>query len=154
MSEDTTIPTRVKISDLKPYQNRFRVEFRVIEKSEEREVINRDNQEKHTLSNVSCADDTGSVILTAWDSDIQFLVPGKHFALTSGYVNLFGSSMRLARGRYGQIEELGAPPFSDVNMSNNRSNEEHQRRRRSFRRRSSEPGSTFSERSNPSDESI
>ena len=136
--ETVEVPT-VKFVEVKPFQNRFRCVFKVIEKSEEKEVSNRNNpEETHRMSDVLVADDTASIILTSWDDDIDFLQVGNYYSLTNGYINIFQNSMRLAKGKYGVLEEVQGESF-EVNTEKNRSDEEHQRRprrRRNFNRRS------------------
>jgi replication factor A1 len=130
MSEDISEVPVVKLAEVKPFQNRFKTIFKVVEKSEEREVQNKNNpDETHRMSDVTVADETASIILTAWDDDINLLEDGKFFSLTNGYVNLFKSSMRLARSKYGVIDSV--EDEFEINSENNRSEEEHQARRRS-----------------------
>ena len=119
----------VKISDLQPYQNRFNIVFKVVEKSEERTVNNRNNpDESHRLCDVTVADASGSIILTAWDDDIDLLESEKVLALNNGFVNVFRDSMRLSRGKFGAFED--SEDEISVNLDNNRSEEVHERRQR------------------------
>jgi ssDNA-binding replication factor A large subunit len=122
-------PKEVTISEFRPYLNRFRVVFKVIGKEDVVEVQNRDNpDEKHQMSNIKIADTTGSVILTAWDNDIELLEEGKYYSLTNGYVNLYRDSMRLARGKFGEFAEV--EDNFEPNLQVDRSEEKHQRRQR------------------------
>ena len=137
-TEMNEAPKEVSISEFRPYLNRFRVVFKVVSKDEVVEVQNRDNaDEKHKMSNVKIADKTGSIILTAWDNDIDLLEESKYYALTNGYVNLYRDSMRLARGKFGEFEEV-EDDFEPL-LEPNRSDEKHQRRQRrnNFRRNNS-----------------
>ena len=119
----------INISEFRPYLNRFKVTFKVIEKDETTEVQNRNNpDETHQMSNITIADSTGSIILTAWDDDIDYLEIGNFYSLTNGYVNLYRDSMRLARGKYGEFSESDAD--FEPNTELNRSDEKHERRRR------------------------
>lgn len=128
MSEEIVI-TDIKLEDLKPFQNKFRLKFRVVEKEEEREVTNRNNpNETHRISNITVADDTGSIILTAWDNDIDQLFEEKTYVLENGFCNLFNDSMRLVRGKFGEFTEIEEE--IEPNLANNRSDEKHQRRTR------------------------
>lgn len=135
MSEEITEPNDVSISEFRPYLNRFKVVFKVIGKEEVVEVQNRDNpDETHKMSNIKIADTTGSIILTAWDNDIDLLQENKFYSLTNGYVNLYRDSMRLARGKFGEFEEVSEE--FEPSLEPNRSEETHQRRprRNNFRR--------------------
>ena len=133
MNVDSEVPEvtlqDVKISALEPYQNRFKVVFKVIEKTEPREVTNRNNPaEKHRLSDITVADDTGSIILTAWDDDIELLELEKYYALISGYVNVYRDSMRLSPRKNGSFESVEVE-FENLNLENKRSEEVHEQRR-------------------------
>ena len=126
---ETTETTEVTIKDLKPYQNRFNVTFAIVSVGEERTVSNRNNpDETHRISDITVADQTGSIILTAWDDDIDLLEEGKSFALNNGFVNIFRDSMRLARGKFGNFTESEAT--IEANTESNRSDEVHERRQR------------------------
>ena len=128
MSYDQEVST-VSIEELKPYQNRFNVSFKVIEKSEVRETTPRDDSsEAHRLCDIKVADKTGSIILTAWDNDIQLLEVDNYYELTNGYVNIFHDSMRLSRGKFGTINKIESD--FEVNLGNDRSSETHEGRQR------------------------
>ncbi|MHA1991398.1 MAG: single-stranded DNA-binding protein [Candidatus Hodarchaeales archaeon] len=116
----------VKVKDLQPFENKFRLNFKVIEKSEEREVTNKNNpSEKHRISDVTVADDTGAIILSAWDDDIDFLAEGSFFKIENGYVNVFRDSMRLSKGKFGDFQPI--EDDFEVDTSSNRSDETHER---------------------------
>ena len=124
MSENQST-LEVKISALKPFQERFHLVFKVVEKSEIREVGNRNNpDERHKLSDYKVADETGAITLTAWDDDATFLEVGNYYKLSNGYVNVFRDSMRLGRGKFGKLEATTA--VFEANISTNRSSETHE----------------------------
>ncbi|OLS26811.1 MAG: hypothetical protein HeimC3_07030 [Candidatus Heimdallarchaeota archaeon LC_3] len=125
MSTDIVIKD-VKVKDLQPFENKFRLNFKVIDKSEVREVTNKNNpSETHRISDVTVADDTGAIILSAWDEDIDFLEDNKFFKIENGYVNVFRDSMRLSKGKFGNF----APSEEEfeANTETNRSDEVHER---------------------------
>lgn len=129
MSYEETESTDVTINELKPYHNRFNVVFKVVSKGEEREVSNRnDPDETHRISDIVVADKTASIIISAWDKDIDLLEEGKSFSLKNGFVNVFRDSMRLARGKFGNLEE--SEEAIEPNTEINRSEEVHERRQR------------------------
>ena len=118
----------VNLSELKPYQNKFRVNFKVIEKEEEREVKNRNNTDQtQRIANITVADSTASIVQTAWDQDIDQLTEEKFYTLENGFCNLFNDSMRLVRGKFGEFAE--ADGEFEPNLAVNRSEEKHQPRR-------------------------
>ncbi|MHA2366867.1 MAG: hypothetical protein ACXAC7_23145 [Candidatus Hodarchaeales archaeon] len=123
--------TDVKIKELKPYQNKFNISFKIVEKGEEREVGNRNNpDETHRLCDVVVADETGSIILTVWNDDIDLMEEEKGLVLKNGFVNVFQDSMRLARGKFGNFETPENEINFETNLDNNRSEEIHERRQR------------------------
>lgn len=126
MSDQNIELSEKKISELQPFENRFRLTFKVIDKSEAREVTSRNNpSESHRISDITVADDTGSIILSAWDDDIDFLESEKFFVIENGYVNIFRDSMRLSRGKFGNFEAIDDE--FDVSVDPNRSEEVHER---------------------------
>lgn len=138
----------VKIGELRPYQNRFRVVYKVIDKGEVREITSRKTPDEiHRMCNVTVADDTGTIILTAWDDDIDFHEVEEMYAMINGYVNIYRDSMRLARGRYGHFEATEAS-FDEVNLENRRSEEIHERRPRKPRTASRGPRDHYGGQSN------
>ena len=125
-----------KISELKPMENRFRLLFKVIEKSEIREVSSRnDESETHRISDITVADESGSILVSAWDDDIELLEEGKFFKIENGYVNIYRDSLRLARGKFGNFVPIEEEFETDE--SNNRSDEVHERpqRRNTYNKR-------------------
>lgn len=128
MSENIEVKD-VKIKDLKPFENRFRLQFKVINKSDEREITNRNNEfETHRISDITVADETGSILLSAWDDDISLLEEGSFFKIENGYVNIYRDSMRLSRGKFGNFSPI-TEEF-EIDDSNNRSDEVHERQPR------------------------
>lgn len=138
MSNEIEI-SETKIKELAPYQGRFKVEFKVIEKSEERSVGNKNNpDETHRIADIKVADDSASIILSAWDDDIDFLEQDKCYSLVNGYVNVFMNSLRLGKGKYGSFEPIDGN--FDISLENDRSEEKHQpRRRKNFRKNKRSP---------------
>ncbi|MFX0116547.1 MAG: single-stranded DNA-binding protein [Candidatus Hodarchaeota archaeon] len=130
--EETQYETTEKtIAELQPYDKRIDVVFKVVSKGETREVTSRKTGETHTVCDITVADATGAIILALWDADIDAVTEESCYKIANGYINIFGSSMRLAKGKYGELQDTDES-IDEVNLDNNRSNEEHQRR---FRQR-------------------
>ena len=127
---DTQFETTAKtIGELQPYDKRIDVVFKVISKDESREVTSRRTSETHTVCDVTVADSSGSIILTLWDQDIDAITEESSYKITNGYINIFNNSMRLAKGKYGELHDAeSSEEISDVDLDNNRSSEEHRRR--------------------------
>jgi replication factor A1 len=120
-----------KIQELQPFANKFNLNFKVIEKTETREVSNRNNTfETHRISDITVADDTGAIIFTAWDDDIDLLEEGNCFKLENGFTNVFRDSMRLSKGKFGKLLPIDEEVTADT--SNNRSDEVHERPQRQY----------------------
>jgi len=118
-----------KISELKPMENKFRLLFKVMNKSDIREVSSRNNEfETHRISDITVSDETGSILISAWDDDIELLEEGKFFKIENGYVNIYRDSLRLARGKFGNFTPIEEE--FETNDSNNRSDEVHERPQR------------------------
>ncbi|MFW9915078.1 MAG: single-stranded DNA-binding protein [Candidatus Thorarchaeota archaeon] len=125
---DTQYETTAKtIAELQPYDKRIDVVFKVVSKGETREVTSRRSGETHTVCDITVGDSTGSIILTLWDTDIDAVTEESCYKIANGYINIFGSSMRLAKGKYGELQDTDET-IDEVNLENDRSSEEHQRR--------------------------
>lgn len=124
--QETTAKT---IAELQPYDKRIDVVFKVISKGERREVTSQRTSETHTVCDITVADASGSIILALWDADIDAVAEDSCYKIANGYINIFGSSMRLAKGKYGELKDADeSENIDEVNEDNNRSNEEHERR--------------------------
>ncbi|MHA1167102.1 MAG: single-stranded DNA-binding protein [Candidatus Hodarchaeales archaeon] len=123
----------VKIADLKPYDSRINVAFKVLNLDERREITSAKTGETHTVCDVTVGDETGTIIMALWDDDIDLIEEDGTAKIINGHVNVFKRSLRLSKGKYGSLEANIDVDFESVNSENNRSDEEHEPRRR-FRR--------------------
>ncbi|MFQ5977522.1 MAG: single-stranded DNA-binding protein [Candidatus Heimdallarchaeota archaeon] len=122
------------MAELEPYDKRIDVTFKVISKGEMREITNRRSQETHTVCDITVGDATASIILTLWNEDIDAVSVDSTYKIKNGYINIFHNSMRLAKGKYGELVDAeDSEEISEVNNDKNRSDEEHQRRYRERR---------------------
>ncbi len=96
----------VSISSLRPGARRVNVRFKVIKKLSEREVFSRRDFTRHRVAELLIGDETGTIVLTLWDSDIDKVRVNGTYKVTNGYVSTFRGSPRLNVGRYGRIEEV------------------------------------------------
>jgi len=129
----------VKISDVKPLEKRINVVFKVIEKNDARE-INKRSGETHKVCDFQVADETGSIVLTLWNEDIDQMELDSVYKLTNGFANVFQNSLRLSKGKYGSITD-DSTSLDEINEDNNRSSEHvEDPRRRSYESRRSYGG--------------
>jgi len=126
----------VKMEKLTPDSREVNIIVKVVSKSEVRNVTGRDYS-THRVADALVGDETGCVILTLWDDNIDKINEEATLRITNGYVNLFRGNMRLNIGRYGSFQLLEESPITEVNKENNLSDKryEQQRRDRSYRPR-------------------
>ncbi|MFX0088004.1 MAG: hypothetical protein ACFFAU_20290 [Candidatus Hodarchaeota archaeon] len=130
-SESSNETHDVKIEDVKPLEKRLNVVFKVVETGEEREISKRSG-ETHRVCDFVVADSTGAITLTLWNEDIDAISVDGVYKLSNGFANVFQNSLRLSKGKYGEIEE-DSTEFDSVNLDNNRSSEHvEDPRRRSY----------------------
>jgi replication factor A1 len=121
----------VKIGDVKALEKHINATFKVLERSEEREISTKSG-DSHRVCDFTVADDTGSITMTLWNEDIDFIEDGEVFKLSNGFVNVFQNSLRLSKGKYGELAK-DETDLSEVDTENNRSSEHvEDPRRRSY----------------------
>jgi replication factor A1 len=125
----------MKVEKLTPNSREVNIVVKVVSKSEVRNVTGRDYS-VHRVADALVGDETGSVVLTLWDDNIDKINEEATIRVTNGYVNLFRGNMRLNIGRYGSYQILEEKPIKEVNTENNLSEKryEQERRYRQYRR--------------------
>ncbi|MHA2202814.1 MAG: hypothetical protein ACW991_03920, partial [Candidatus Hodarchaeales archaeon] len=127
----------MKISELSPFDRKLQVTFVVVEKGESRTITSRKTNEEHRLADIKIGDPTGTIVLTLWDETIDQVTEGSTYVVKNGYVNVFQEHMRLALGKWGNLEDTDEEITLDsVDMDNDRSEEVHEDTRRRRPRRS------------------
>jgi replication factor A1 len=124
-----------KVGNLNPRSRRLNLTVKVVSKNPIREVVSRRDGSNHNVTEVLVGDETGSVLLTLWDDDIERVNEDDVLDVTNGYVSLFRGSMRLNIGRFGSFE-ASEEVIDTVNTDNNLSDRqfEQERRYRDYRR--------------------
>jgi len=120
-----------KIEELNPASRGVDVLVKVLELNPIREVSTRDGS-SHNVAEALVGDDTGCVLLSLWDNDIQKVRIGQTFSIKNGYVTLFKGSIRLNVGRYGTLEP-SSEEIQNVNTENNISNRSYDQQVPKFR---------------------
>ena len=119
----------VKVEKLGPNSREVNVVVKVVSKSEVRNVTGRDYS-VHRVADALVGDETGCVVLTLWDDNIDKINEEATLRVTNGYVNLFRGNMRLNIGRYGSYQILEETPITEVNTENNLSEKRYEQERR------------------------
>ena len=122
-------PVKSKVGDLNPRSRRVSVTVKVVSKNPVREVASRTDGSTHRVTEALVGDDTGEILLTLWDDDIEKVNENDIFNVNNGYVTLFRGSMRLNIGRYGTLEKSDVA-IENVNTSNNLSEKQFEEERR------------------------
>ncbi|MFX1560579.1 MAG: hypothetical protein ACFFBL_08315 [Promethearchaeota archaeon] len=91
------------ISKLTVESRAVNVRFSVIEKGKPRLVTARATGKPHLLSECVVGDESGIIILTLWNDDIDEVEVGKTFELQNGYINIYDECMSLSKGRWGTL---------------------------------------------------
>ncbi|TDA40126.1 MAG: single-stranded DNA-binding protein [Candidatus Methanomethylicota archaeon] len=120
-----------KIEELNPASRGVDVLVKILEVNPSREVSTRDGS-SHSVAEALVGDETGCVLLSLWDDDIQRVKVGQTVSIKNGYVTLFRGSIRLNVGRYGTLE-LATEDIPQVNMDNNISNRSYDQQVPKFR---------------------
>jgi len=119
----------MKVEKLSPNSREVNTVVKVVSKSEVRNVTGRDYS-VHRVADALVGDETGCVVLTLWDDNIDKINKEATIRVTNGYVNLFRGNMRLNIGRYGSFEILEETPITEVNTENNLSEKRYEQERR------------------------
>ncbi len=110
----------MKIEELKPRQIVDSIKFKVLELGEERITAN-----GNRVLEARVGDETGTVKFTLWNEDIGILRVGETYELKNGYATLYRGSIRLTRGRNGELKELDED-IPNINLSNDVSERKYQ----------------------------
>lgn len=119
----------IKVEKLTPSSREVNTIVKVVSKSEVRNVTGRDYA-VHRVADALVGDETGCVVLTLWDDNIDKVGEEATLRVTNGYINLFRGNMRLNIGRYGSFELLDESPITEVNTENNLSDKRYEQERR------------------------
>jgi replication factor A1 len=119
-------PIEATVAELKPRMKNLTIRFKVLEKSEAREVTSRRDQSTHRVLDAVVGDPTGIVTVPLWDDSIENIEEGNTYLLKNGYTGLFKGFLRLNIGRYGEVAPA-EEAIEEVNTEVDMSAEEHER---------------------------
>lgn len=129
-----------KVGSLKSDLRNLDLVVKIVNIGSPRSIPSKRDKKQHQIAEALVGDETGSVVLTLWDDQINRFGPGEVVEIRRGYTTLFRGSLRLNVGRGGQMEKADEE-IEEVNTRNNLSEETHIRdpwrasEARPFRRR-------------------
>jgi replication factor A1 len=121
---DETPTESVKIGTLKSNLTNLNVVVKILSIGEPRVIFSRRDRSEHRVTEAVVGDETGCVLLTLWDNQIDALSKDEVYEIKNGYTNLFHGSLRLNMGKYGTAEKVDMN-IEEVNTKNNLSQERH-----------------------------
>jgi len=101
----------MKISELKAGASNVTVQGTVSQKDEPREVVTKYGK-RLSVANITLQDESGSIAMSLWGSDIDTVNLGDVIEITNGYVGEFRGTPQLSTGKFGKIrvvEKSGKP---------------------------------------------
>lgn len=115
----------VKTGDLKPSLRNLNIIVKTVSVGEPRLWTSRRGGPERKVAEALVGDETGSVLLTLWDDQINFVEENAVYEIRNGYTSLFKGSLRLSIGRYGTIKS-SEKTIEEVNTKNNLSEVRYQ----------------------------
>ena len=128
-----------KVKDLNPSTKQVTLLAKVVSVGERRTIDSKFGGSR-TLSEAVVGDETGTVILSLWEGQIDRVSNGDVLQVNNGYVSLVRGRMRLNVGKYGSLETV-TKDVPEVNRTNDLSAAEHDSPPREFGRGPSGGGS-------------
>ena len=93
----------MKISDLKAGMNKVDIEGKVMSVSEAK-TVNTKYGKSAKVAECLLEDDSGSIICSLWNEQIDMVKEGDTIIIENGYVTSFRGEARLNVGRYGRLK--------------------------------------------------
>jgi replication factor A1 len=115
-----------KVRDLTTYSRRVNLVAKILETGEVREVSSSSDGQLHRVAEALVGDETGTVLMTLWDENIDRFGVGDVVEVENGYAGTFRGSLRLNVGKYGTIDKKDVA-IEEVDTENNLSEREYRR---------------------------
>jgi len=130
MPEEQTAPL-MKVRDLKPTTKQVSLVAKVVNIGERRTIDSKFGEARQ-LAEATIGDDTGTVILSLWESQIDQVKSGDVLQVNNGYVSIVRGHIRLNVGKYGSFSK-STTTIGEVSTATDISAAEHERPEREFR---------------------
>jgi replication factor A1 len=115
---------KIQIGSLKPDVRNLDIIAKIVNIGASRTIVSKKETRQHIISEVLLGDETGSVILTLWDNQIEMFKAEDVVQIKRGYTTIYKGSLRLNIGRNGSIEKI-EKEIPEVNTKNNVSEKTH-----------------------------
>lgn len=130
-----------KVKDLTPDAKQTNVLVKVVNIGERRTIDSKFGGSRQ-LAEAVVGDETGTILLSLWEAQIDQVQPGEVLLVDNGYVSLVRGHMRLNVGKYGSFQK-SEQDIGEVNTSVDVSAQEFERPQRYERRSFGYGGSDF-----------
>ena len=130
-----------KVKDLTPEAKQTNVLVKVVSIGERRTIDSKFGGSRQ-LAEATVGDETGTILLSLWESQIDQVQPSEVILVDNGYVSLVRGHMRLNVGKYGSFQK-SEQDIPEVNTSVDVSAQEFERPQRYERRSFGYGGSDF-----------
>ena len=134
-----------KVKELTPEAKQTNVLVKVVNKGERRTIDSRYGGSRQ-LAEATVGDETGTILLSLWEDQIDQVQSGEVILVDNGYVSLVRGHMRLNVGKYGSFQK-SEQDIPEVNTAVDVSAQEFERPQRYERRSFGFGGSDFGGRS-------
>jgi len=120
----------IKVKDLNPASKQANLVARVVNVGERRTIDSKFGGPRQ-LAESTIGDETGTVILSLWEDQIDQVKSDDCIQVNNGYVSLVRGHIRLNVGKYGSFSKTDQN-IGEVNTSNDVSATEHERPPREY----------------------
>lgn len=99
--------TVLKVKDLKPYSKWFTITVKILKLGDEKTVLSRKDGNHHRVAEALVGDETGIVVLSIWDDDIERAkeLVGSTVRIRNGFTTVYRGSLRLTLSRFSTLEK-------------------------------------------------
>jgi len=96
----------LKVKDLRPRNKKVAIEIHVLRKDEPKAIKSKRDRTAHIMVEALVGDDTGTILMTLWDENVDAIEQGKTYFIDNAHITLFHGSMRLNIGKYCEIRPI------------------------------------------------
>lgn len=111
-------PVFTTVDQLRPDTTGHNLTVKVVEAKIVLDRPARANAPATKVAECLVGDQTGIIVFTARNAQVELMVPGSYVTLRNARIDMFRSSMRLAVNQWGKVEEAEAQSF-DAKVDNN-----------------------------------